>query len=639
MSRSWIYVVLAAIAATALVATALRVQSPPALNASAPGGASSSLGLASGLTLANLSYVASIFGAQAYSVPYTAILGPPFSIVAGTYPIEFNLATTSSEAYSTTNVQVQGIDEGDFVKTDGNWIYVCSGGWLYLLDPSPKIVDKVWLGGGCQLLVWRGHVLAMWDNGGAAGFGLFAVEGGRLKLLRSFDASGHVLGSRLLQDGYAYIVLSSPLQPEVEVAGTPVRRAWMLGGTYPQQIIEVLAVDMSNGAVNYTVLAAGPVYRIFMYGDRLYIFQGPESLKVLADAISAKAGELPAAVLKALEPYLARGDYVGLYEELENISAGPDWPAVARALNEFSEFGNTTIYELAVAGLSVRIVAVGQVPGVLTDQFAVAQTGGYLIVASTTARVSVYTPLLVLPTIRPPSSVIYVNGREVAVVPPQTGGAAPRPLIVRSWVAGNVSLYVLNADDLSLVASVEDIAPYESAHAGRLIGGIYYLVTYRWVDPLFAINVTDPAKPKVLGYLKAPAFTDYLHPAGDGYLLGVATAGNRLEVLLYNVTDPVAPSISSNVTVTNAYSPVLGDYHAFLLGRGLAFIPVYGAKQFVLVLGVEGGELTLRAVVYAPAARTLYIGDVYYFVTANGVEAYNATFAKIGEVSLNSWAP
>ncbi|MGC8974287.1 MAG: beta-propeller domain-containing protein, partial [Thermoproteus sp.] len=301
---------------------------------------------------------------------------------------------------------------------------------------------------------------------------------------------------------------------------------------------------------------------------------------------------------------------------------------------------NTTVYALEVDGLSIRLASVGQIPGVLTDQFAVAQLGEYLVAATTEAVAKVLPMPCYLLMVIVPNSTIYVNGREWGVV---EGGrptpTCPPPILTVEVVpTGGASLYVLGPS-LEPVANVSGLAPGEAVRAGRLVGRVYYVVTYRAVDPLFAVDLSDPTRPRVLGYLKAPGFTGYLHPVAPGLLLGVGSSGMfGLQILLYNVSDPASPYIASNVTVTNAYSLALGDYHAFLYRDGLAFLPVYGAKPFLLVLSVAEGRLDVRAVVIAdaPILRVLYIGDVYYLVEPGKIAAYNSSFVKTGELSLNS---
>jgi Secreted protein containing C-terminal beta-propeller domain distantly related to WD-40 repeats len=284
---------------------------------------------------------------QATPIP-TPIQGP-----ATTAAVESPPAQTASAQYSSTNVQVEGIDEGDFVKTDGRWIYLCYGGVLYLITPGLKIEGWYAVGGGqCQLLAAEGRVLAIWSNGAATGLVLLSADGG-LRPVARFQIEGRPLGARL-EGSYAYVVVSSPLTPLYLVNGTALGELPGVSPT-PAGVVAVVAVDMSSGRFNYTALAAGDIYRVFMYGDRLYLFQRPDGLQMLADIVEAGRSRLPEGLWEELRGYIENGDYLGLYNALSRSRA-------ASALIGLSAPVNTTVYEIAVDGLSLGVAAVGECP-------------------------------------------------------------------------------------------------------------------------------------------------------------------------------------------------------------------------------------------------------------------------------------
>ena len=91
---------------------------------------------------------------------------------------------------------------------------------------------------------------------------------------------------------------------------------------------------------------------------------------------------------------------------------------------------------------------------------------------------------------------------------------------VKDAVPGTNSLYVLN-DKLEIIGSIHNLAKDETIYSARFMGDTGYFVTYRQVDPLFSVDLSDPENPKILGELKIPGFSEYLHPYGDGKLLGM----------------------------------------------------------------------------------------------------------------------
>jgi len=147
--------------------------------------------------------------------------------------------------------------------------------------------------------------------------------------------------------------------------------------------------------------------------------------------------------------------------------------------------------------------------------------------------------------------------------------------------------------DMNVIGALEDLAPGERIHSARFMGDKCYVVTFKKVDPLFVIDLSSPADPKVLGRLKIPGYSDYLHPFGEGFLIGVGKETAEAEegdfawyqgvkVSLFDVSDLENPTEISKLIIGDrgTDSPVLRDHKAFLLdmGRGLLVMPVLVAK-------------------------------------------------------------
>ncbi len=117
------------------------------------------------------------------------------------------------------------------------------------------------------------------------------------------------------------------------------------------------------------------------------------------------------------------------------------------------------------------------------------------------------------------------------------------------WPPSRVNrLFVLEqqGDLLVTVGDVGELAPDERIYSARFVGEKGYLVTFRQVDPLFAIDLSQPSQPKVLGELEIPGFSNYMHPIDDGHLLTIgqdAGVTNGLSVQLFDVTNPVLPQL------------------------------------------------------------------------------------------------
>jgi uncharacterized secreted protein with C-terminal beta-propeller domain len=90
------------------------------------------------------------------------------------------------------------------------------------------------------------------------------------------------------------------------------------------------------------------------------------------------------------------------------------------------------------------------------------------------------------------------------------------------------NVYIMN-QDMNLVGSLEGIAPDEKIYSVRFMGAKGYMVTFKHVDPLFVMDLSDPTNPRILGKLKIPGYSDYLHPIDETHLLGIGKDANELE--------------------------------------------------------------------------------------------------------------
>ncbi|NOZ89174.1 MAG: hypothetical protein GXO15_04530 [Crenarchaeota archaeon] len=200
-----------------------------------------------------------------------------------------------------------------------------------------------------------------------------------------------------------------------------------------------------------------------------------------------------------------------------------------------------------------------------------------------------------------------------------------------------VDLYTFDADTLEELGSLRNITVREGIHGVRFLGPVLYLVTFRNIDPLFAIDLSDPANPRVLGYLEAPGFDEYLHPIGEEGLLGVGREGVRLRVTLYRLEKAVPRPVARLYLPPEdkpggAWSPLLDPargHRAFTMTpAGLLLLPVRvysegGHVEGVAVVRVDaaGGRLELLGVLeHRGALRATYI-EAYAYTLAPGFDA------------------
>jgi hypothetical protein len=299
----------------------------------------------------------------------------------------------------------------------------------------------------------------------------------------------------------------------------------------------------------------------------------------------------------------------------------------------------TALHKIAISNGAITYVARGEVPGILESQFSMDEYKNNLRVATTS---SVYT----------------------------TRG---------SYEYNNV--FVLDAA-MKTIGSLTHIAEQERIYSTRFIGDRLYMVTFKRIDPFFVIDLSNPASPKILGKLKIPGYSDYLHPYDANHIIGIGkeTGTNEwggvstkgVKLALFDVSDVENPKQVDKVEIGDAGtdSAVLSDHKAFLFNKdkNLLVIPTrvvrnepavyekdgilrqnniwYGAYVFGLTPQtgftlrgtVEHGTGSDRYYYYGSSAnevkRSLYIGDVLYTLSskkilANSLANINNTIATI----------
>ena len=196
---------------------------------------------------------------------------------------------------------------------------------------------------------------------------------------------------------------------------------------------------------------------------------------------------------------------------------------------------------------------------------------------------------------------------------------------------------------------IEDIAKDEQVYSARFIGKTGYVVTYKQTDPLFSIDLSDPKNPQIIGELKIPGFSEYLHPYGDGKLLGIGmdvsedgftTEGVKLS--MFNVTDPSNVTEENKYTIEESYGTDVGynykgvfvDVQKNLFG----FVTYHDGVTYQLYTYDEAEgfkEVMSRQLSGYEGSRGLYIGDVFYLVSGNMIESYSMNgFEKMDDIVL-----
>ena len=211
------------------------------------------------------------------------------------------------------------------------------------------------------------------------------------------------------------------------------------------------------------------------------------------------------------------------------------------------------------------------------------------------------------------------------------------------------SLVILDGD-LKETGKITNIAPGERVYSVRFMGDTAYFVTFRLVDPLFSVDVSDPHNPKIIGALKIPGFSNYLFPYGDGKLLGLGRNADEytgrtgsIKLSMFDISDPANVTESDKTDVNADYSAALYNHKAVLCdyNKNIISFAAYGytANQTLYVYSYENGKFIIRLAeelgIDESIVRPLYIGNIFYIVSEDEVKYFDInTFEKIGSIIL-----
>ena len=221
--------------------------------------------------------------------------------------------------------------------------------------------------------------------------------------------------------------------------------------------------------------------------------------------------------------------------------------------------------------------------------------------------------------------------------------------------SGGNNVYVLSKD-LKISGKIEGLAKGERIYSVRFSGKTGYVVTYKNMDPLFVIDLSNPGEPKVAGELKIPGFSNYLHPVGEGRLLGIGVDTSEdgavrggLKLSLFDVSNPNTPKEISTLVIGKGgtYSDVQNNHKALTYNavNGTAYFPIsiyegnsgavykYSASDGAVAVTVANDKITLKGKIipeyivnggYYNQNRLCYIGANLYFFFKGSLISYNA---------------
>jgi uncharacterized secreted protein with C-terminal beta-propeller domain len=474
--------------------------------------------------------------------------------------------------YTTTNVQEEGVDELDNVKTDGEYIYYSQYNQLHIVDSWPveeaSKIATVELEGNSRGIFLRGDQLFVVSNIHSSDQLEISWNGTRVSVYDITDRSNPVLDRTVEMDGYVadarmigsdvYLVLNHYLDFPYEL--------WNLVHEQTRELPEVdwsLADDAFNAHIDELRAEAAPLFEevIASYVQENELLDGlPQWAEdgIVEDMHGCTTILRPGHaeqynIMSLVNLDLESNDLnaTGLFSDGWTVYASQENLYVAQSGRWWWGWGgdmNSHIHKFSLnGGEAPSYAASGEVDGWLYDQFAMSEYDGHLRVASTESDWWFW-------------SDEGDGGNNITVLQDNGKGV------------------------METVGAVTKIAPGEQIYAARMFGDKGYIVTFRQIDPLFTLDLSDPTDPVVTGELKIPGYSAYLHPLGDDHLLAVGMAGDMdgnldgLAVNIFDVSDMQDPQLAHEYVIESdgwAWSEALWDHHAFTFHRGILSIPAY----------------------------------------------------------------
>lgn len=518
--------------------------------------------------------------------------------------------------YSTTNLQMEGVDESDIAKIDGSYIYTVEDKYIVITDIRDGKLEEVtrFLPKDCGA---ADRVMEIYVDGDQL---ILVVQGYETSLGESSKAGSDKENSDKE---------SSDEEIAVSDASEDSAFCYKMNGKSTTQIQVYSIVDRRNPEFEGRLIQDGYYNTSRKIGDVVYLFT---QYHMTSDVVGYVEKEYTSVIPKvngekvaAGEIYLpeSSGESGILVSSLDVnkpdkvldsklVISGCAQTYISKdALYLYEEDYDgamiTNIAKFALDEGRISGVAATAVRGYVRDTFAINASDGYLRVLTTD----------------------YSTEDEVN------------------------ALYILD-ENLKLTGQLTGIAPGEEIYAARFMGNTGYFVTYRNTDPLFTVDLSDPAKPEIIGELKVTGFSEYLHFWDDTHLLGIGyesdeKTGNieNIKISMFNIENPGEVTEEAKLVLKDVdYSEALYDYKSVIISKDKNLIGLVcedysgsGIKQTYQIYSYENGAFKKQAEIPGinganyENVRGMYSGNVFYLWINDNITSYDMTdgFKKIKE--------
>lgn len=530
------------------------------------------------------------------------------SVTDTTAKEEKNSETTISD-YSKTNTQVEGVDEADIVKTDGNYIYYISNNKIYIIEAnSLKVASKIENEKDNEqfypreLYINGNNLIALGNK-----WTYTKTEKNDTEKRRFYSG----VNTKNMAKAIVYDI-SNKKEPkelrQVELDGD-YSNSRMIGNNI--YFISQKSVYYYDGLKDDDIL---PLYRDTAMAveekkiectDIVYFRNTENSTYMLVAGFDITNNEAA-----SVETFFGANDTI--YANQNNLY-------IAQTVYEngyFSSKCSSTLYKFNLENSKVQLQCKGEVKGNLNDQFSMDEHDGNLRIATTSES----------------------KGKSTNQV------------------------YILDKD-LKQIGKLENLAKGEKIYSVRFIGKIGYVVTFKEIDPLFVIDLSDPTNPTVKGKLKIPGYSSYLHPYDETHIIGIGyntksngsggVRNSSMKMSMFDVSDLENPKeiFSTSIGGDYTYSEITSNHKALFYNKDKNLIGFpytynedrgYKTKNGFVIYKIDldkgfekYGEIMKDNDYIESLKRIIYIDNTLYSLSNSKVISYNLKdLKKIDELKL-----
>lgn len=595
---------------------------------------------------------------KSYSEQYLPIAGVEIAreYGVGAVKTEIPLAVPGPVEYSATNVQVMGVDEADIVKTDGQYIYSVNENNLTIIEAYPaenaNIASKISLNKSIQGIFINKNKLVIFASEYYYHIAPLKEEiapgiipypyslpktyiyvydvSDKLnpKLTREISLNGSYFDSRMIGD-YVYVIVNEPLQfyqdeiilPKIaegdkvkEIKAEEIYYSRIFDYSYSFTNVIALNTQNDEEEINVKTFLLGATQNLYVSSNNIYIvYTKTYSIydfyeKIIDEAVlPVIPQEIKWKIEKIKELNISQYEKMTkIFEVIENYTETLNPEQAASFMKELQnkyekvveeimkELEKTIIHKISISEGNIEYKISGEVPGSVLNQFSLDEYNNHLRIATTSSY-----------------------GREIFN-----------------------NIYTLD-ENLNILGKIENIARTERIFAVRFVSDKAYMVTFRRTDPLFVVDLKDENNPKILGELKIPGYSDYLHPYDENHLIGIGKDADEqgrelgVKISFFDVSNFSEPKEISKVIIgtRGSYTLASYDHKAFLFSKSknLLAIPVAVAETpynqtwqgaYVFNVSSEGisekGKISHTEKQYDyehEVKRSLFIDDILYTIS------------------------